>query len=151
MLHAVAGGAGDRVRRSPRRRLVLALGKEMVYRCDPVDAGGRRRGRGAGRRRFLGGSYAVPVPAVPATALSEGVTPFGELFIDPGDPSFLWVRSDGVTERWLEIPVQGKLADPPTAQMIGDLILDGERTEVVAKLPDWSVSDRRRRSDEQMN
>jgi hypothetical protein len=116
------------------------MGKEMVYRCDPSMPAVAVVDAGQGVRRFLGGSYAVQVPAVPATALSEGVTPFGELFTDPGDPSFLWVRSDGVTERWLAIPVQGKLADPPTVQMIGDSILDGGQTEVVAKLPDWSVS-----------
>jgi hypothetical protein len=72
--------------------------------------------------------------------LSEGVTPFGELFLDPGDPSFLWIRSDGVTDRWLALPNRSKLADTPTVQMIGDSILDGGQTDVVAGLPDWTVT-----------
>src|SRR5438445_6489711 len=46
----------------------------VVYRCDPsldppvaaVDVAGARR-------RFLGGSYAVPVPAIPSDALSVGI------------------------------------------------------------------------------
>jgi len=115
------------------------ISKELFYRCDPSMPAVAEVDVGQGVRRFLGGSYAVPV-ALPATALSEGVTPFGELFLDPGDPSFLWVRSDGVTERWLALPNRAKLADPPTAQMIGDSILDGGQTDVAAGLPDWTVS-----------
>ncbi len=116
------------------------LSKELVYRCDPAMPAVAEVDVGQGVRRFLGGSYAVPVAAVPPTALSEGVTPFGELFLDPGDPSFLWLRSDGAIRRWLALPNRSKLADPPTAQMIGDSILDGGQTDVVAGLPDWTVT-----------
>jgi hypothetical protein len=112
----------------------------MVYRCDPSLPAVAVVDVGQGPRRFLGGSYAVKVSAPPSTALSEGVTPFGELFLDPGDPSFLWVRSDGVTERWLALPVRSKVSSPPTVQMIGDSILDGGQTEVVAGLPGWTVT-----------
>src|SRR5262249_47620026 len=73
------------------------LSREMIYRCDPALPAVAEIDLGQGPRRFLGGSYAVKVPAPPQAALSEGVTPFGELLLDPGDPSFLWVRSDGVT------------------------------------------------------
>lgn len=114
--------------------------KEMVYRCDPSLPAVAEVDVGQGPRRFLGGSYAVKVSAPPPAALSEGVTPFGELFLDPGDPSFLWVRSDGVTERWLALPARSRLSSPPTVQMIGDSILDGGQTEVVAGLPDWTVT-----------
>src|SRR4029079_133473 len=79
------------------------INREMVYRCDPSLPAVAEVEAGEGARRFLGGSSAVRAPAVPQTALSEGVTPFGELFLDPGDPSFLWVRSDGVTDRWLAL------------------------------------------------
>jgi len=116
------------------------MSKEVVYRCDPSMPAVAEVDVGQGVRRFLGGTYAVPVTAVPQTALSEGVTPFGELFLDPSDPSFLWVRSDGVTARWLALPNRAKLADPPTVQMIGDSILDGGQTDVVAGLPDWTVT-----------
>jgi hypothetical protein len=116
------------------------LSKEMVYRCDPAMPAVAEVDTGQGVRRFLGGSYAVRVGAVPPTALSEGVTPFGELFLDPGDPSLLWVRSDGVTERWLALPNRSKMTDTPTVQMIGDSILDGGQTAVVAGLPDWTVT-----------
>jgi len=116
------------------------MSKEVVYRCDPSVPAVAEVDVGQGVRRFLGGSYAVPVTTVPQTALSEGVTPFGELFLDPGDPAFLWVRSDGATERWLALPNRAKLGDPPTVQMIGDSILDGGQTDVVAGLPDWTVT-----------
>ena len=116
------------------------LSREMIYRCDPSLPAVAEVDVGQGLRRFLGGSYAVKVSAPPQTALSEGVTPFGELFLDPGDPSFLWVRSDGVTERWLALPVRSKLSSPPTVQMIGDSILDGGQTQVVAGLPNWTVT-----------
>ena len=116
------------------------ISKELVYRCDPSMPAVAEVDVGQGVRRFLGGSYAVPVDAVPQTALSEGVTPYGELFLDPGDPSFLWVRSDGATRRWLALPNHSKLAEPPTVQMIGDSILDGGQDDVVAGLSDWTVT-----------
>ncbi|MFL5791001.1 MAG: hypothetical protein ACJ76A_05800 [Actinomycetota bacterium] len=116
------------------------ISKEMIYRCDPAMPAVAEVDIGQGPRRFLGGSYAVKVPAPPAGALSEGVTPFGEVFLDAADPTFLWMRSDGVTERWLALPVRSKLSTPPTVQMIGDSILDGGQTEVVAGLPDWTVT-----------
>jgi hypothetical protein len=114
--------------------------RTFVYRCEPslpavavVDAG-------QGIRRFLAGGYAVQVDAAPPTALAVGVTPFGELFEDPADPAFLWVQADGVTRRWLAIPNRNKVGDPPTVQMIGDSILDGGQTDVIAGLPSWTVS-----------
>jgi hypothetical protein len=114
--------------------------RTFLYRCDPslpavavVDAG-------HGVRRFLAGGYAVTVDALPSTALAVGVTPFGELFEDPADASFVWVQADGVTRRWLAMPNRNKLSDPPTVQMIGDSILDGGQTEVTAGLASWGVT-----------
>ena len=95
---------------------------------------------GHGARRFLGGSYAVQVPAVPPTAFAIGVTAFGALWEDPADPSYLWVQADGLTHRWLAIPNGNKLTDPPSVQMIGDSILDGGQTEVIDGLVSWTVS-----------
>src|SRR3954468_2671931 len=48
------------------------ISKELFYRCDPSMPAVAEVDVGQGVRRFLGGSYAVPV-ALPATALSEGV------------------------------------------------------------------------------
>jgi len=116
------------------------LSREVIYRCDPAMPAVAEIDVGQGPRRFLGGQYAVKVAAPPQSASSEGVTPFGEVLLDPSDPSFLWVRSDGTTQRWLALPIRSKLSSPPTVQMIGDSILDGGQTEVVAGLPDWTVS-----------
>jgi len=95
---------------------------------------------GDGVRRFLGGTYAVEVPGLPPAAFPIGVTGFGALFQDPSEPSFLWVQADGRTERWLALPNRNKLSDPTTGQMIGDSILDGGQTDVVASLPTWTVA-----------
>ena len=112
----------------------------FVYRCNPSQPAAAVIDDGNGVRRFLGGAYAVGVPAVPPTAFAMGVTGFGALFQDPADPSFLWVEADGHTDRWLAIPNRNKLSDPTTAQMIGDSILDGGQTDVVAALPTWTVT-----------
>jgi hypothetical protein len=118
----------------------VPLERSFLFRCEPSMPAVAVVDSGQGVRRFLGGGYAVQVPAIPPTALALGVTPFGEVFDDPADPAFLWVQRDGLTERWLAIPNRNKLSDPPTVQMIGDSILDGGQTEVTAGLPSWTVS-----------
>jgi len=112
----------------------------FAYRCDPSLPAIAVVDDGRGIRRFLGGSYAVPVPSLPPQAFALGVTGFGALYQDPSNPSFLWIEADGVVSRWLALPNESKLADPVTAQMIGDSILDGGQTEVVAGLPTWQVA-----------
>jgi hypothetical protein len=118
----------------------VPLARSFLFRCEPSLPAVAVVDNGQGVRRFLGGSYAVPVPAVPPTALEMGTTPFGEVFEDPADPALIWVQADGVVRRWLAIPNRNKLSDPPTVQMIGDSILDGGQTEVVTGLPSWTVS-----------
>jgi hypothetical protein len=95
---------------------------------------------GNGVRRFLGGSYAVSVPGLPPEGFPMGVTGFGAVYQDPANPGLLWVQADGGTRRWLAIPNRNKLSDPTTVQMIGDSILDGGQTDVVASLPTWTVA-----------
>ena len=117
------------------------IDRAFVYRCEPSQPAVAVIDDGGGVRRFLGGQYAVGVPNVPPTAFAIGVTGFGALFEDPTNfPAFLWVEADGKTERWLAIPNRNKLSDPTTVQMIGDSILDGGQTEVVASLPTWTVT-----------
>jgi hypothetical protein len=112
----------------------------FAYRCDPAEPAVAVVDDGRGVRRFLGGSYAVPVPALPPQAFAIGVTGFGALYQDPSDPSFLWVEADGTVSKWLALPTPNKLSDPVTVQMIGDSILDGGQTEVIAGLPTWQTS-----------
>jgi len=118
----------------------VPLDRAFLFRCDPSMPAVAVIDNGQGVRRFLGGRYAVPVSSAPPTSLAVGITPFGELFEDPANPAFLWVQADGTTQRWLAIPNRNKLDDPVTARMIGDSILDGGQTEVIAGLPSWTVS-----------
>jgi hypothetical protein len=112
----------------------------FAYRCDPAQPAVAVVDDGRGLRRFLGGSYAVPVSALPPQAFAIGVTGFGALYQDPSDPRFLWVEADGRVMRWLALPNANKLSDPVTAQMIGDSILDGGKTAVTDGLPQWQTS-----------
>ena len=116
------------------------LDQAFVYRCDPSMPAVAVIDDGNGVRRFLGGAYAVTVPGVPPTGFPMGVTGFGAVFQDPTEPAYLWVQADGRTQRWLSLPNRNKLSDPTTAQMIGDSILDGGQTDVVASLPTWTVA-----------
>ena len=116
------------------------LGDAFMYRCDPGWPAVAVIDTTNGIRRFLGGAYAVEVPAVPSTAFPIGVTEFGALFRDPLQPDALWVEADGVTRRWLDIPNSNKLSTPITVQMIGDSILDGGQYDIVDQLDSWDVS-----------
>jgi hypothetical protein len=116
------------------------LDRAFVYRCDPSLPAVAVIDDGNGVRRFLGGSYAVSVPGLPPEGFPMGVTGFGAVYQDPANPGLLWVQADGGTRRWLAIPNRNKLSDPTTVQMIGDSILDGGQTDVVASLPTWTVT-----------
>jgi len=112
----------------------------LVYRCDPafdpvavLDLGGEAR-------RFLGGAYAVPVDALPDGARPLGVSAAGRLYADPSDPRWLFVEAGGMVERWLALPDRLDVSAPPTAQLIGDSILDGAQTAVTETLSGWQVS-----------
>jgi hypothetical protein len=137
----------------------------VLYRCsatvDPV----LRLSSVAGPALFLGGAFAVPVDALPANVRIAGESDGTEVLIaDPPSPSSLpapssessslgessepgppteplvYVRHDGVTERWLRLEGGGSVHDPPTVWLIGDSILDGGRDAVEAGLSGWSVT-----------
>ena len=111
----------------------------VVYRCDPsLDHVAVADVAGA-RRRFLGGSYAVPVAALPTDALPVGIAEVGRIWTTR-DGHQLYVEAGGRIERWLSLPADGALSDPPSASMIGDSILDGGQADIVARLPDWNVT-----------
>jgi len=113
---------------------------------------------------FLGGSYGVPVRTLPANVRFEGAGDGLEVLIaDPIDaasagspppsPSpeatsepiterepLVYVRHQGVTERWLQLERKRALHRPPIAWLIGDSILDGGRDDVEAAFSDWDLT-----------
>ncbi len=112
----------------------------VVYRCDPsLDPPVAVADVAGVRRRFLGGSYAVPVAALPTDALPIGIAEIGRIWTTR-DSRQLYVETGGRTERWLSLPADGALSNPPTAFMIGDSILDGGQADIVARLADWNVT-----------
>ncbi len=88
--------------------------------------------------RYLGGRYAVPVPAPPPQAVAAGSVPGWEVFVDPADPRGLWVRREGATARWLPLPATPP-DEPPSVYFIGDSITDGASPFFAAALPSWTV------------
>jgi hypothetical protein len=128
----------------------------VLYRCSPSDAPVLRISSVTGPALFLGGAFAVPVDALPANVRSAGESDGTDILVaDPPPPGsespapenspeprtepLVYVRSGGVTERWLRLEGRGALDDPPTVWLIGDSILDGGRDAVEAGLSDWSV------------
>jgi hypothetical protein len=91
----------------------------------------------AGGLRFLGGTFAVPVPALPASARPLGRDGREEVDLRPGDRPTLYVKSAAGVERWLTViaPPNG-LAD---ALFLGDSIMVGSRKAVVRALPGWAT------------
>ena len=58
----------------------------------------------------------------------------------PEPEPLLYVRNDGVTERWLRLEGRRGLHDPPVVWLIGDSILHGGRGAVEAGISDRSVT-----------
>jgi hypothetical protein len=135
----------------------------VQYRCSPDDPPVLHVASDRGAVAFLGGPFAVPVETLPATVRSVGRGDGTEVLIadpavassssppatatppPPGDEPIqldplVYVRHDGVTERWLRLPRRRAVAQPPSAWLIGDSILDGGRDHVTAALSDWSIT-----------
>jgi hypothetical protein len=135
----------------------------LLYRCSPAEVPVLRMASEDGAESFLGGPFAVPVSTVPANVRFIGRGDGTEVLVsDPlagmptpsstesGSPPLpgpleveplVYVRHDGVTERWLRLERGRSVADPPLAWLIGDSILDGGRDAVSESLDgEWSLT-----------
>jgi hypothetical protein len=137
----------------------------ILFRCSPEAVPVLRISSVAGPALFLGGPFAVPVRAVSAGVRFAGAADRSEVLIaDPPAPGLspkgsissspsvegseptvepeplVYVRNDGVTERWLRLEDRRGLHDPPVVWVMGDSILDGGRDAVEAGLSDWNVT-----------
>ena len=110
----------------------------VVYRCDPGHPQVAVADVHRSSKRFLGGSYAVPVDGLPPDARPVGVTGSGRIWTTSGDRA-LYVEAGGQVERWLALPSRTSVSSP-TAFMVGDSILDGGRDAVVNGLQGWDVT-----------
>jgi len=111
----------------------------VEYRCDgaaPVvvfDLGSEEE------RRFLGGSFTVPVPRLPEGAEVVGVGDEAQLVTVPDEPHRLYtVRASTIT-RWLALPAPPVVGDTPAAFMLGNSLLDGGASAFPTALPGWSL------------
>jgi lysophospholipase L1-like esterase len=115
----------------------VPIGRLSVWTCDGSGAAPFARHTVDGRpHRYLGGRFAVPVPEPPAPAELIGATGDMEVFADPADARWLWVRRDGTTARWLALPDRAP-EDPPDVYFIGDSITDGASMFFPSALPGW--------------
>jgi hypothetical protein len=137
----------------------------VLFRCSSTAVPVLRISSVAGPVLFLGGPFAVPVRTLPANVRLAGAAHGVEILIaDPHPPGpsstptdsagpsvegvsepipepepLVYVRNEGVTERWLRLEGR-RLHDPPIVWLIGDSILYGGRDAVEAGLSDWSVT-----------
>jgi len=136
----------------------------VLYRCTPGAVPVLRISSFAGPALFLGGSFAVPVETLPARVRFAGRGHGTEVLIaDPLAPSpspgasispspsaegvpapepepLVYVRHDGLTERWLRLEGRRSRNDPPIVWVVGDSILDGGREAIEAQLADWNLT-----------
>jgi hypothetical protein len=139
----------------------------VLFTCPSADAPVLRLASDGGAVSFLGGPFAVPVATVPANVRSVGHGDGTEVLVaDPvapgpspspstatavpttGSPAdtadelepLVYVRREGVTERWLRLERRRAVADPPVLWMIGDSLLDGGRDDVTSALADWTLT-----------
>jgi hypothetical protein len=117
----------------------VPVSRLSLWTCEGTGAAPFARHSVDGRpHRYLGGRFAVPVPEPPASAESIGSTGDIQVFADPADPRWLWVRRDGATARWLALPDRAP-GDPPDAFFIGDSITDGAAVFFPPALPGWAT------------
>ena len=136
----------------------------VLYRCGPEAVPVLRVSSVAGPALFLGGPFAVPVKTLPAHVRFAGRGRGTEVLIaDPLPPSpspgasisaspsaegvpapnpepLVYVRHDGLTERWLRLEGRRTRNDPPILWLIGDSIMDGGREPLEARLADWNLT-----------
>ena len=113
----------------------------VIVRCDPELDPLAVVGAGSDdERMFLGGAYAVPVDELPARTSAIGFGPTGRYYRSTDDDRLLYVRSGARTERWLALPRQRLVSEPPTALLVGDSILDGSSTQLTDALEGWTLT-----------
>jgi hypothetical protein len=135
----------------------------VLFRCSAGAVPVLRISSVAGPALFLGGSFAVPVKTLPAHVRFAGRGHGTEILIAdplPPDPSeaspsvspsadglpapdaepLVYVRHDGVTERWLRLEGRRTRNDLPILWLIGDSILDGGRDVLESRLADWNIT-----------
>ncbi|HEX5937561.1 MAG TPA: GDSL-type esterase/lipase family protein [Actinomycetota bacterium] len=138
----------------------------VLVRCSPEAAPVLRMSSTRGPALFLGGPYAVAVESLPSNVRFASRSGGTEILVaDPLPPSpgasasgmpsspsvsagsttsseapepLVYVRSDGVTERWLRL--EGKRRGRPAVWAIGDSILDGGSEAVERRLLDWDLT-----------
>ena len=136
----------------------------VLFRCGPDAVPVLRISSVAGPALFLGGPFAVPVTTLPAhvrfagrgrgteiliadplpsspspgASISASLSPEGVPAPDP-EP-LVYVRHDGLTERWLRLEGRRTRNDPPILWLIGDSIMDGGRDPLEAQLADWNLT-----------
>ncbi|MGZ8580037.1 MAG: hypothetical protein ACXWW9_01975 [Actinomycetota bacterium] len=123
------GPGGDCI---PRRHVV-------GYRCDGVDPIVVFDAGSGAERRFLGGTFTVPVPALPDDAEVVGVGDGAQLVEVRDDPSRLYTVRGSSIWRWLALPDPSMLDGVPQAFMLGDSLLEGGAPAMIAALPEWSI------------
>jgi hypothetical protein len=115
--------------------------RAVAYRCAPDLDPMITLDVGSSPTRYLGGRFAVPVPAVPEGAVELGAIAAGRVWILPSTPqSTLFVEDTTGVERWLPLPARGGIQAPPAAMVIGDSLLDGAQEELVAAMPSWTLA-----------
>ncbi|HET9671265.1 MAG TPA: GDSL-type esterase/lipase family protein [Actinomycetota bacterium] len=136
----------------------------VQYRCGPAEVPVLRLADERHPTSFLGGPFAVPVETVPANIRSVGRGAGTEVLVaDPPEPTpsptpsgsalpismpvepirsepLVYVRRDGVTERWLGMERRRGVADPPVLWLVGDSIMDGGRDVLTSSLADWTLT-----------
>ena len=83
---------------------------------------------------------ADPLPPSPSPGASISASPSAEGVPAPEPEPLVYVRHDGLTERWLRLEGRRTRNDPPIVWVIGDSILDGGRVAIEARLADWNLT-----------
>jgi hypothetical protein len=142
------GAAGSPTCRQGSPRLTVYQGPDgrciprtrvVGYRCEGADPLVVLDAGTPDERRFLGGRFTVPVPALPAGAEVLGVGDGAQLVAVPDEPRRLYTVRGSSIGRWLAVPDAGKVAQPPAAFMLGDSLLDGGAPGLLTALAEWTI------------
>lgn len=136
VLFRCASGAVPVLRISSVTGPALFLGGSFAVPVKTLPAHVRFAGRGRGTEVLI----ADPLPPDPSSGTSLSASPSAYATPSPDAEPLVYVRHDGVTERWLRLEGRRTRNDPPILWLIGDSILDGGRDVLESRLADWNLT-----------
>jgi hypothetical protein len=122
-------------------------GQLLVYQCTSTSQPVAVTGLATAPVDYLGGRFAVPVPAPPADAAVVGIGGHGgQVLASPGDPAGLYVSDGATVYRWPRLEQFATTSGAvvvgfyrPHVFFLGDSVMLGAKDAITAAMAPWDI------------